>query len=171
MKFMSLVISVAPIILQLLILKKVGAYTYGLRLMPFYGQYFFYSKLVPRKSNVAMLLTMTNIVQYLFLIFMFTGKNRNTLNGLLQLSNGVEVGPDMERQIVSLILIFLLVSMLFVIVMIIFRIILNIPLAEKFGYSSGIGVLAGIVPVIGAIMFYIAASDGKFDKSELENDY
>ena len=136
----SMVSSLIPIILDIIILALMRCPLYGLRFIPVYGKYYFYKSLVPHKKGLAIARILISIIELILgtalLIYL-----------LICLFSSI-AGYDADMSTLFMCCngyIFLWLASFII------TLLLNFSLAERFEYDKLLGILFTIIPIVGTI--------------------
>ena len=147
---MSGLSSLVPVILEIILLAMMCCPMYGLRLIPFYGKYYFWKMLIPEKKVLGaihvILSFIVSIIACIWFVYLFIALFAGLFGADEMLSSGE-------------LLITTLVVCTLGIVCFILNIMLNLALAERFGYNPALGILFVFIPIIGTICCMVKARE------------
>ena len=128
-----------PLILETVILSQIRIPAYGLRFVPVYGEYYFYSRLVPEKERL-------NIV-HIILKVLFTISGLALLMSAMFLLGSylLDVDSDMLTVILLISMGLAIPCMIADTIVLIF---INMDLSERFSYGRYLGILFALFPLI-----------------------
>lgn len=144
----SIMMSIAILVMRTVILCKMEVPLYGLTFVPIYGDYFYYSKLAPKRKG--MIITRI-ILSYLLIIILIVA----LFSILASIGNGDSYLPSYISTVLAILGI--IVSFIGIIFNLYLGIVIESDVAERFNYARYFGILFVFVQMIEPIMCLVAA--------------
>ena len=140
--------SIILVVLEMIILMRVHVPMYGLRFVPVYGEYFFYSKLLPDKKKLCLAFVLTQVIYMIIfipvLIYLF-------FVALLDMWSGKGITS-------GLLGVFMVVFIILGIIGFVLKLLINLDL-ERFGFNRYLGIVFALIDLVRVICCIVKSDD------------